>query len=163
MNPAQNPQISGFQISIVFLPKTWSLFRTDALCLSFCCWGYLLFTLPPYSIHSLRLAIIGDRSDRSEAPSSRGQVVVGLTTIVGHAEHDYAPRLCPPHPHLVCVGFTDFTEASLRKTLPPVLPRLQSLHVHWNAAITDAFLVWVGQAAPRLEVILIFRYHLEFC
>lgn len=49
------------------------------------------------------------------------------------------------------IGFTDFTEASLRKTLPPVLPRLQSLHVHWNAAITDAFLVWVGQAAPRLE------------
>lgn len=43
-------------------------------------------------------------------------------------------------------------EATLTQTLPPLVSKLRSLHVHWNSCITDAFLLWVGKTLPRLEV-----------
>lgn len=49
-------------------------------------------------------------------------------------------------------GFTDFTEVTLRQILPPLMPQLKSLHVHWNPGITDSFLEWVGNSGPRLRV-----------
>ncbi|CAM9370368.1 unnamed protein product [Ectocarpus fasciculatus] len=55
------------------------------------------------------------------------------------------------HLEVLRLGFIEYMEATLKDTLPPLLPNLRSLHVHWNTCITDEFLSWVSQAIPRLQ------------
>ncbi|CAM9904189.1 unnamed protein product [Pylaiella littoralis] len=49
------------------------------------------------------------------------------------------------------MGFAEYMEATLTKTLPPLAANLRSLHVHWNTCVTDEFLSWAVKSMPRLE------------